>query len=185
MATTKSQEENVGTHIRGIRLRRQLSLTELSRRVGVSKSMISQIERGTSNPSLTVLRAIARELDVPLFTLFVEKDLGSALVRRADRRQLHVPGSDIVRELLVPDLHRRMILLSARFEPGDESSGEPSIHQGEECLIVLSGAIEIEFNTTKVELGAGDSYYFDSEVPHIFRNVGTEPAEIIAAICPD
>lgn len=177
-----SEATRVGQKIREIRQRRQLSVTELSARAGVSKSLISQIELGTTNPSVTVLRSVANVLDVPLFTLFIEENAGEALVRRSERRQLLVPGSRVVRELLVPDVHRRLIVITARFHPGDESSHEPSIHQGEECIVVLEGTIEIEYNGRALSLDEGDSFYFDSKVPHFFRNVGTEDAEILAAI---
>ena len=176
------EESKVGAHIRELRARRGISLTELGRQVGVSKSQISQIERGASNASIPVLRAIAKALGVPLFTLFVDDDSRDALVRRHQRRQLHIPGSDVVRELLVPDLHRRMILLTARFDPGDVSSREPASHQGEECIVVTTGTMRIEVNGRVLDLDEGDSYYFDSTVPHTFRNVSDEPAEIIAAI---
>lgn len=163
-------------------MRRRMSLTELSKRVGVSKGLISQIERGLSNPSLPVIRAIARVLEVPLFTLFVEDDPRDGLVRRNDRQQLHVPGSSVRRELLVPDLHRRIILVSVYFEPGDVTQFEHSTHPGEECVFVLQGSVEIEVNSNRVILNCGDSYYFNSKLPHVFRNVSEEPAETISAI---
>jgi transcriptional regulator with XRE-family HTH domain len=175
-------ESRVGAHIRSLRERRGMSVTELGRQVGVTKSQISQIERGNSNASIPVLRAIAKALGVPLFTLFVDDDPHDALVRRDERRQLHIPGSDVVRELLVPDIHRRIVLISATFEPGAISSGEPAVHQGEECVVVLKGRMEIEVNGHTLNLDEGDSFYFDSTVPHIFRNSSDEPAEILAAI---
>ncbi len=175
-------ESRIGAHIRALREQRGMSVTELGRRTGVTKSQISQIERGGSNPSLPVLRAIAKALGVPLFTLFVDDDPHDALVRRDERRQLHVPGSEVVRELLVPDLHRQIILIAARFHPGQSSAGEPTTHSGEECVVVLEGQMEIEVNGRAVRLNTGDSFYFDSTTPHMFRNPGEEPAEILAAI---
>jgi transcriptional regulator with XRE-family HTH domain len=180
---TEVQDElSVGAHIRRLREQRGMSVTELARQVGVTKSQISQIERGSSNASIPVLRAIAKALGVPLFTLFVDDDPHDALVRRDQRRQLHIPGSDILRELLVPDVHRRILLISARFEPGANSSSEPATHQGEECVVVLKGQMQIEVNGRAVCLNEGDSFYFDSTIPHIFRNTSDEPAEILAAI---
>lgn len=178
----RDAESNVGAHIRELRERRGMSVTELGRQVGVTKSQISQIERGTSNASIPVLRAIAKALGVPLFSLFVDDDPHDALVRRDERRHLHVPGSDIVRELLVPDLHRRIVLISASFAPGVSSSAEPASHSGEECVVVLKGRMQIEVNGHILTLDEGDSFYFDSTTPHVFRNVSDEPAEIMAAI---
>lgn len=161
-----------------------MSATELSKRVGVSKSLVSQIERGISNPSVSLLRSIARELEVPLFTLFVEDDFGNGIVRREDRQLLQMPGTPVVRELLVPDLHRRMILVYAKFEPGVETSAGYASHSGEECIVVLRGELEVEINENRITLYCGDSFYFDSKLPHVFRNTGDELAEIIASISP-
>ena len=175
-------ESVVRRHIRGIRTRRGMSVTELARQVGVSKSQISQIERGTSNASIPVLRAIAKSLGVPLFTLFVDDDPHGALVRRDKRQRLEIPGSDVIRELLVPDLDRRIVLLSASFAPGSSGSEEPTTHQGEECVVVLKGRLQIEVNGHTLDLEEGDSFYFEPNVPHSFRNISDQPAEIIAAI---
>ena len=177
-----AEVSRVGAHIRELRARRGMSVTELSRQVGVSKSQISQIERGTSNASIPVLRAIAKALSVPLFSLFVDDDPHDALVRRHQRRRLQIPGSQIVRELLVPDLHRTIVLISASFAPGESSADAPSSHGGEECVVVLKGRMQIEVNGHTLSLEEGDSFYFDSTTPHIFRNVSDGPAEIMAAI---
>jgi quercetin dioxygenase-like cupin family protein len=144
--------------------------------------MISQIEHGTANASVPVLRAIARVLEVPLFTFFVDDDVRDALVRRQDRRQLHIPGSQVTRELLVPDIHRRIVMLVASMPPGSISARDFSSHQGEECFVVTRGSVQLDINNRTVELNEGDSYYLDSNVPHLFRNVTDEPAEIIVAI---
>ena len=184
MVVDQRVDARVGIKLRELRQRRHLSLTHVAETVGVSKSMLSQVERGTTNASLTLLRALAQALEVPLFTLFVDDDLSDGLVRRDQRQQLRLPGSSIVRELLVPDLHRQIILLTARFSHDDVSAFEPSSHQGEECIVVLSGALEIEVGDHRLTLNAGDSYYFNSKLPHVFRNVGEEPTEIIAALSP-
>lgn len=177
-----TESARLGARIRSIRIKRKMSVTELGRRVGVSKSLISQIERGVANPSISVLRSIASALDVPVFTLMAEDVPGDALVRRDKRQRLHVPGSNVVRELLVPDLHRRMILLCATFLPGDVSAAGPASHNGEECVVVLKGQIDVEVNGQGVTLNVGDSLYFDSKLPHSFHNRSDEPAEILVAI---
>jgi transcriptional regulator with XRE-family HTH domain len=182
--TEDSIDAGVGKKIREIRTQRRMSLTRLAERTGVSKSLVSQVERGVSNPSLPVLRALAQALDVPLFTLFVEDDLRDGLVRHDERQQLRIPGSNIVRELLVPDLHRQMLLVAARFNPGDASSFDGTSHRGEECVVVISGSIGIEVGSTRLVLHAGDSYYFNSELSHVIYNPTDEPGEIIAAISP-
>lgn len=178
------QAENlIGQRIRQIRMKRRMSATELGDRVGISRSMVSQIELGRANASVAVLKSIAVALAVPLFTLFVEDRSGGEIVRRRERATLQLPGSDIVRELLVPDTHRKMTLIAATFAPGDRSSYEPSTHQGEECLVVIRGEITVYYHTDVIHLEEGDSFYFDSTVPHIFANNSDAESEIIASIC--
>jgi len=176
-------ENLIGKRIRQIRTQKQMSVTELGDKVGVSRSMISQIELGRSNASVSVLKSIAGALGIPLFTLFVEDRSGGEIVRRNERATLQLPGSDIVRELLVPDTHRKMTLITAVFGPGDKSSYEPSAHQGEECLVVIRGEITVYYHTDIIRLSEGDSFYFDSTVPHLFANDSDGEAEIIASIC--
>lgn len=180
----ESQTENlIGMRIRQIRKQSQISAADLGETVGVSRSMISQIELGRSNASVAVLKSIASALGVPLFTLFVEDRSGGEIIRRSERPKLQLPGSDVIRELLVPDTHRKMTLITAVFDPGDRSSYEPSAHQGEECLVVIRGEITVHYHTDVITLAEGDSFYFDSTVPHIFANESAHEAEIIAAIC--
>jgi transcriptional regulator with XRE-family HTH domain len=183
-AITHDDHDHVGARLRRLRLSQKITLTDLSRRLGVSKSQISQVERGLSNPSLSLLRSLANALDVPLFTLFVEDEVGDGVVRHDNRQQLHVPGSSVARELLVPDLHRRMFLVFARIEPGESTSADCVSHHGEECVVVLRGRVDIEVNANRLSLDRGDSFYFDSKLPHVFRNSSDEPAEFIAAISP-
>ena len=64
------------------------------------------------------------------------------------------------------------------------SAFKPSSHQGEKCILVLSGTLEIEVGNQRLILNTGDSYYFNSKLPHVFRIVGDGPAEIIAALSP-
>jgi transcriptional regulator with XRE-family HTH domain len=179
----KPEDTAVGKRIRELRLAKGLTLTEVARQAGISKSLLSQVERSTANASLGVLRSIAHVLGVPFFRLFVETDFSRSLVRRKDRQKLQVPGSPIKRELLVPDLHRRMVLVVARLEPGEVSSPDvPARHEGEECVLVLAGRIEIDMDGTLIVLDEGDCLYFDAKVPHKMRNIYDGPSEVLAAL---
>lgn len=181
--TALDQEETLqlGSRIRELRERRKLSLTAVAHEAGVSKSLLSQVERSRVNPSLPVARAIAKAIGVPLFSLFVEDESGNGVVRRSERQQLHVPGSMVRRELLVPDLQRKLMLINLYIGPGEESSPEPTSHSGEECIVVLSGSLEVDLDSRCVTLNTGDSLCFDPMTPHLFRNTSDEPAEAIVA----
>jgi transcriptional regulator with XRE-family HTH domain len=174
----------LGARIRETRQRRELSLSELADLAGVSKSLISQIERGVAAPSIDTVRKIAYALEVPVFALFLEDADSQMVVRRDQRRVVHLPDSNATREILSPGLSGRMILLWVTFPPGEHRSGPPSHHVGEECVVVIRGALEIEIGEQRTLLEAGDSMTFDSALPHRFRNPTEADTIVIAAISP-
>jgi transcriptional regulator with XRE-family HTH domain len=176
----------IGARIRQFRLKKRLSLSELARRADVSKSMISQIEHHSANPSIETVRALASALEVPIFALFLEKGGShSALVRKSERITVTVPGSESVRELLTPNLQQDMVLILSRIPPGATSSPSPVSHQKEECIFVLRGKLGAHLQDETYFLEAGDTLYFDARLPHFFTNPGnTEEVEFICAISP-
>jgi transcriptional regulator with XRE-family HTH domain len=171
----------IGRRIREYRQMRRLSITELARKAGISKSMLSQVERDLCNPSLSVLRSLATELGVSLPTLFVQNNLSDFIVRRDARQEIRVPGSSVKRQLLVPDTNRETILWHATIPAGAVSSSEPTSHRAEECVLVLKGTVEIHVGSHSVELHEGDTYYIDSNVKHYLRNPTSEVAQYLTA----
>jgi transcriptional regulator with XRE-family HTH domain len=176
----------VGTRIKKLRQKRGLSVSELARRAGVSKSLISQIENGHANPSVETVRTVATVLEVPVFSLFLEEGgPQSALVRKNERVRLTVPGSETIRELLTTDLDREMVLVFSRIPPGAKSSPSPVTHKGEECTYVLKGALIQVMDDQEYVLEAGDAFYFDARIPHLaYNHSETEDVEFIAAMSP-
>jgi mannose-6-phosphate isomerase-like protein (cupin superfamily) len=150
----------------------------------VSKSLVSQIERGIAAPSLDTVRKLASALGVPVLTLFLEEGETHGIVRRDQRRIVRYPGTSAVREVLSPDLHGRMTLVWVTFPPGEESDAEPVHHSGEEVVVVLRGQLEVRLANQVVLLDEGGSLTFDAQVPHVFRNPGRVPAAAISAISP-
>ncbi len=176
----------IGTQIRSLRRKKGLSLSEFARRTGMSKSMISMVERGISNPSVEKIRTIAAILEVPVFTLFLNgNDHQGMLVRKDKRMRLSVPDSKIERELLTPDLHRAIALVIAHVPPCERSSPTFTTHQGEECVFVLRGRIMIHLQEETHILETGDAIYFDGRQPHYCSNPDNVEAEFLSAMVPD
>ncbi len=174
----------LGSRIREARLHRNLSVAELAGLASVSKSLVSQIERGVAAPSLDTVRKIASALQVPVFSLFLEGPDSEMVVRRQQRRVVRYPGSKVTREVLTPSLHGRMVLLWVTFPSGERSRREPVRHVGEECVVVVRGSLEVAVGEQSVVLNDGDSMVFDPNVPHTFRNPTRDATEIITAITP-
>lgn len=174
----------LGHRIRELRSARGLTLTALADGAGLSTGLISQVERGLSDPSLETLRRIAKVLDVPIFSLFRQDDAATVSVVRKNRRmRVRSPDHEIVYSRISPG-GGRLEVLHGRLGPGGASAPEPWSHPSEECLVVLSGSLIVEVAGTGYELGEGDSCYFDSNLAHRYRNPGAEPAEFIVSVTP-
>src|SRR5688500_3489777 len=132
----------MGGEIRALRQQRGLSAVALARAIGMSTSLVSQIERGVTAPSLEVLWAIARALQVPIGAFFEDgASEGNAVagappaspkavvVRANARKRLALPHS-VSYELLSPDLKGQIEFTWAAFEPGDDAPRQPSTHAG-------------------------------------------------------
>jgi transcriptional regulator with XRE-family HTH domain len=179
-----STRSSLGARIRRLRERRKLSLATVAERAGVSKSLVSQIERDIASPSIDTLRQLASALRVPTFSLLLEEDGGHKVIRRGQRRVVTYPGTKVVREVLSADLTGKMVLLWATFPPGESTPDQPGRHIGEESVVVIRGSIDVVIGGASTHLDAGDSMTFDPDVPHRFCNLSGEPTEIIVAISP-
>ncbi len=175
----------IGERIRQLRLTKNLSLSDFARRAGMSKSMVSQVERGNINPSIETIRGIAATLEVPVFTLFLDgNDSQEMLVKKDQRISLTIPDSNITRELVTPDMQRAMAVLVARIPPSGASSPNFTTHVGEECIFVLQGQLTINLPDETYTLGPGDAFYLLSRQPHYFSNKGDAEAEFLSVIVP-
>jgi mannose-6-phosphate isomerase-like protein (cupin superfamily)/DNA-binding XRE family transcriptional regulator len=193
----------IGERLKGLRLQKAVTLAELSKVAGVSKSMLSRIERNESAPTITSLEKIARALDVDLPSLFVgagpdgdgagaprsvvvgdatRPDTTVSVVRGDRRRKVIMPwGADY--EMLCPDMRHRIEFILIRY-PVNGGSGELYSHEGEECGVVVEGRFRGIVGDEEFVLEAGDSIYYASSIPHRWENAGDVEAKAIWAITP-
>jgi transcriptional regulator with XRE-family HTH domain len=187
MSHVRSEDKTggtVGQRIRDVRSARGLTLTALAEASDLSTGLISQVERGISDPSLETLRRIAKILDIPIFSLFQDQDEDAVSVIRRDRRKrVQSPEQDIVYTRISPN-RGKLEVLQGRLSPRSASSAEAWSHPSEECLVVLRGNLVVEVSGEDYELQSGDSCYFDSNRPHRYRNPFDEPSEFIVSITP-
>lgn len=180
-----ADDQQIGAAVRATRTRRGLSVRALAAAAGISPSALSQIERGTKNPSLTTIRRLASAMGEPVFRLFGE-DTGEAeiVVRPRDRKTLGVPGSDVTYQLLSPNLQGRLEVLYFEIRAGGVTADEGMSHPGEECLFVLEGQGRLELPGRSHDIAEGDSITFPAGAPHALRNVGDGTLRAISAITP-
>lgn len=187
--TREERLRDLGGIIRGLRQEQRLSTVALAKACGVSTSLISQVERGLTSPSLDVLWSVARALDVPIGTFFqgdtVDEPLGKApVVVRADQRKKLGVNSTLTYELLSPDLRHQIELIWVEFGPGVEGPLAPFTHPGEEQMVVIQGEMHFWVDDEVYVLQAGDCITIDASRPHRAGNRSNAAAVVIAAITP-
>ncbi len=187
--TREERLRDLGGIIRGLRQEQRLSTVALAKACGVSTSLISQVERGLTSPSLDVLWSVARALDVPIGTFFqgdtVDEPPGKApVVVRADQRKKLGVNSTLTYELLSPDLRHQIELIWVEFGPGVEGPLAPFTHPGEEQMVVIQGEMHFWVDDEVYVLQAGDCITIDASRPHRAGNRSNAAAVVIAAITP-
>jgi quercetin dioxygenase-like cupin family protein/DNA-binding XRE family transcriptional regulator len=199
-----SEVPPIGGRIRAERLRRGVTVRGLARDVGVSASLISQIETDRKSPSVSTLYAITTALGISVEELFspngdgdgdgtgdgaggggrahglavLESRVKAGPVAGPGQRQVLTLDSGVTWELLgqAPQAHLEFLLIT--YPPGGSSasSGLLMRHSGTECGYVLSGELVLTLGFEEHRLTAGDSVSFDSTTPHGYRNEGDQPA---------
>ena len=174
----------LGQRIRTAREQKKLTLDELALKTGLTKSFLSQVERSKSNPSLSSIRLIVQELNIPLVSLFENptKNLSGVVVRKNKRKNFQLPDSTLNFELLSPDLKRQMEIIRVIAPPDGRS--EYMAHEGEEWGYVVKGRIRLTVGNEEFELEEGDTAYYSSEIPHGWVNETDDEVELIWAITP-
>lgn len=174
----------LGEKIRAKRTEKNMSLKELAEKTGLTASFLSQVERDLAEPSITSLRHIAESLDVPIFYFLLEEQKHNPVVKKDERKVLKLPESHLSFELLSPDLNRQMEMMIGRLEIGAWSVEEPTAHPGEECILVLEGAMNIFIGDEEYLLEEGDSIYYFAAIPHRLVSCGSRDLVFLSAITP-
>lgn len=176
---------DVGNRLKQLRLTRDLSQRELAKRAGVTNSTISLIEQNSVSPSVSSLKKILDALPVSISEFFAGEEASQEQVfYRAD--ELTEIGDGTLSWKLVGARrpNRSMSLIHERYPPGADTGEEMLEHEGEEGGVIVAGTIELTVDGEVRLLGAGDAYYFDSRLPHRFRNVGDDECMIVSANNP-
>jgi len=181
----------IGPKIRAIRLKKKIGLVELGKHTGLSPAMLSKIERGQLFPTLPTLLRIALVFSVGLEYFFAgsRDNPVVGVVRRKDRLRFREKPDlqDVAYEfesLDYPAVERSMNAYFAEFLPVAAETLRPHRHAGGEFIYVLTGTLEVALGDEPRELQAGDSMYFDSDVPHTYRRLGTRPCSAIVVTTP-
>jgi transcriptional regulator with XRE-family HTH domain len=172
-----------GRRLRQLRNERNWSLETLASRSGVSRSMISQIEREQANPTLAVTLRIAQAFGMPLAEL-VDAPGASATVQviRHDDRAYHYRSDDLcrLRTLSPLNLEKDVELYELQLEPGGTLRSAPHFAGTREYLTVVKGTIRVESGDDSDSLHTGDSANYRADIPHAIIN--DSPHEALAIL---
>jgi transcriptional regulator with XRE-family HTH domain len=180
-------EHRVAARLRQLRADQRLTLDELAKQSGVSRSMISLIERAESSPTASVLDKLAASLGVTLAALFAEQERPDAipLARRADQPEWRDPATAYLRRNLSPSAFPSPIeLVEVILPPGARVAYDTASRLSivDQQVWLLAGDIEVTVGDRIHHLAAGDCLAMRVDRPISFHNWATEAARYLVAL---
>jgi transcriptional regulator with XRE-family HTH domain len=180
------QTLRLGERVRAERARRGWPLAELADRSGVSRAMLSRIERDEASPTAELLVRIAAAFGMTLSSLIAlaEASAGGQLLRAEEQRRWTDPATGYVRRHISPPSEEGLELIHVRLPPG-EMVNFPASAYGltREMIWVLSGRLKFTDGETTVDMLAGDCYRMGAApAPRRYHAPGPEPAVYIVAL---
>jgi transcriptional regulator with XRE-family HTH domain/mannose-6-phosphate isomerase-like protein (cupin superfamily) len=181
--------QRIGGRVRALRGARGLSLDALAGKAGVSRSMISLIERGESSPTAVVLEKLAAGLGVTLPALFdAPAAAHGPVARREDQPQWRDPASGYVRRnVSPPGVSQPMQIVEVRFPAGASVAFETGIRDApvHQQIWILEGMIAIALGEETFELREGDCLAMQLDRPTMFHNPTRKPARYAVVIASE
>lgn len=175
----------LGKTIAQFRLMKQYTITEVAKRIQISPSMLSQIERGISNPSLTTLRKLSVVLDIPLFRFFTHSEnVDNLIVHPETRKKVVLPESPhLIYQVLSPTLRDSIGMLLLTLAAGECTGEQYTKHEGGvEIAYILCGDVYITMGNHIYFLHSGDSVKIPYGMIHKWENKSDEIVQVIFAV---
>jgi DNA-binding transcriptional MerR regulator/mannose-6-phosphate isomerase-like protein (cupin superfamily) len=159
----------IGPRLRQLRAKRGLGLATVAKAAGISVGFLSALERSQMSASVGTLRRLAKFYRTNILEFFDPAESNTPLVR-PDRRKVLEAGPGVRMELLA---WGNTVMEPHLFRIAPQSgSGDPYTHDGEEFLYLLRGELHIALEDEEYQLQPGDSFYFQSNTPHRWKNPG-------------
>ncbi|MGL4628807.1 helix-turn-helix domain-containing protein [Cetobacterium sp.] len=175
---------NLGLKIKKFRTDQKLSLKELAEKINSTSALLSQIEKGTTNPSINTLKNLSIALNIPLYKFFLEESFKKVHIVKKNERKVIKPSKDskISYEILSPEPQTHMEFMILNLEPHSSSKGIEIGHTGQEVAFVLKGEVILNIEDESFSLSEGDSIKIEKFVKHNWENRSSEESKLIFAV---
>lgn len=178
LASAPAMASKLGVRLKLARQTKGMTLKSLAEAAGCSESLLSKIENGKASPSLPMLHRLVEALETNIGRMFEEVDGEEGIVFRVGQRPLITldplrQGEGVTLERIIPYSAGHLLQCNIHHIEAGGSSAGPIRHVGEEVGYVLAGEVELIVDDRSFHLRAGDSFAFQSERPHHYRNTGT------------
>jgi transcriptional regulator with XRE-family HTH domain len=179
-STALKVAQSIGTTIKATREVQQLSLNELAKRAGVSKSVVSRIEQGLTSPTAVMLAKLAEGMTVSLTSL-LRGEAGPPIhiQSAAEQPTFKDPNTGLIRRTLSPVSPDAQVEIVHNTLPARKETGKfPAHNPGtQEHVVVLTGKIEVSLGRRNFTLNAGDAAQFSADTEHSVKNLSTKKSE--------
>ena len=185
-AVTTNSPPEVGATLQRLRLARGLTLEDLSRIAGVSKSMLSQIEREKANPTIAITWRLANALGVPIGELLSGGSRPVEAIQVLDAHETPtLPGNHagyVLRILGPMELAGKYEWYELTLAPGGELASQAHDPGTSEHMTVLHGSMELEVGAEKRKIKLGGTARYAADQGHVIRNAGKTEAKALLVV---
>jgi transcriptional regulator with XRE-family HTH domain len=168
----------LGERVSQLRQLQSMTLEQLATASGVSRSMLSQIERGKANPTLAVTQRIAQTFGISIGELVDDPNASATIdvVRGDDPGTLFRADRECELRTLSPlQLEKNIEFYAITLQPGASLASAAHFEGTREMLTVASGDARVRAGTTEIMLRAGDTAHYRADIPHEISGLGNDP----------
>ncbi|AQU83847.1 MAG: cupin domain-containing protein [Halomonas sp.] len=177
--------DDVGERLRSLRKLRGISQRELAKQCGVTHSSLSLIEQGKVSPSVSSLKKILNAFAISVGDFFTMDLDNQEQIFYSPEDLVDIGSGGITLKLVGANRpNRGLAFMIEHYPPGTDTGQEMISHYGEEAGVVLEGEIELTVGSSVRRLIPGESYYFKTNIPHRFRNIGDVDCKIVSCASP-
>lgn len=164
----------VADNLKRIRSEKKLSLDKVAEVSGVSKSMLGQIERGESNPTITTLWKIASGLKISFSSLVNHPQPETMVVRKSETVPLEDNSQYRVYSIFPYEEGRRFEIYTIEIEKGGYFNSDAHGDKTEELITVFDGELTVRVDKEEYTIPTGDAIRFRADKPHSYHNSGMQ-----------